>query len=37
LAIQHLAPQLEINVGYGVGLTHASLGRFFKSTIGWIF
>jgi hypothetical protein len=33
----HLAPQLEINAGYGVGLTHASLGRFFKSTIGWIF
>jgi hypothetical protein len=33
----HLAPQLEINAGYGIGLTHASLGRFFKSTIGWIF
>jgi hypothetical protein len=33
----HLAPQLEINAGYGVGVTKASLGRFFKSTIGWIF
>ena len=33
----HLAPQLEINTGYGVGLTNASLGRFFKGTIGWIF
>jgi hypothetical protein len=33
----HLAPQLEFNAGYGVGLTNASLGRFFKGTIGWLF
>jgi len=33
----HPAPELEINAGYGVGVTNASLGRLFKSTIGWIF
>ena len=33
----HLAPQLEINAGYGIGVTNASNGSFFKSTIGWIF
>ena len=33
----HLAPQLEMNAGYGVGVTNASLGRFFKGTIGWVF
>ncbi|HVB80167.1 MAG TPA: hypothetical protein VNE82_09535 [Candidatus Binataceae bacterium] len=33
----HLAPRLEINAGYGVGVTNASLGRFFKATVGWIF
>lgn len=33
----YLAPQLEINAGYGVGVTNASLGRFFKGTVGWLF
>ncbi len=33
----YLVPQLEFNFGYGVGLTSAWRGRFFKGTIGWLF
>jgi hypothetical protein len=32
-----LAPQLELNLGVGIGVTRASNGAFLKSIIGWTF
>lgn len=32
-----LLPQLELNVGVGIGVTRASNGTFLKSIIGWTF
>jgi hypothetical protein len=32
----YVVPQLEFNFGYGVGLTSAWRGRFFKGTVGWL-
>ncbi len=33
----YLLSQLELNFGYGVGLTSEQRGRFFKGTAGWLF
>ncbi len=30
-------PQLELNIGVGIGLTRASNGTFVKTIIGWTF
>jgi hypothetical protein len=30
-------PQLELNIGVGIGMTHASNGTFVKTIIGWTF
>jgi hypothetical protein len=33
----YLLPRLELNLGVGLGLTHASNGVFVKSIVGWAF
>ncbi|MBF6560726.1 MAG: hypothetical protein IVW56_10570 [Candidatus Binataceae bacterium] len=33
----YLTPPLELNLGVGVGVTHAYSGDFVKTTVGWIF
>jgi hypothetical protein len=33
----HFIPQLELNLGVGIGLTRASNGIFLKSIVGWTF
>jgi hypothetical protein len=33
----YLLPQLELNLGVGIGLTAASNGIFLKSIVGWTF
>jgi hypothetical protein len=33
----HLIPQLELNLGVGIGVTRASNGVFLKSIVGWTF
>ena len=33
----HLLPQLELNLGVGIGLTRTSNGLFLKSIVGWTF
>jgi hypothetical protein len=33
----HFIPQLELNLGVGIGLTRASNGVFLKSIVGWTF
>ncbi|HZO80269.1 MAG TPA: hypothetical protein VFB33_01120 [Candidatus Binataceae bacterium] len=33
----HLIPRLELNFGFGIGLTSQQRGRFFKGTAGWLF
>ena len=33
----YFLPQLELNLGVGVGLTNASDGVFIKSIVGWTF
>ncbi len=33
----HFLEQLELNVGVGIGLTHASNGTFVKGIVGWTF
>ncbi|MGC2277029.1 MAG: hypothetical protein WA571_13530 [Candidatus Binatus sp.] len=33
----YLLPQLELNLGVGIGLTRASNGIFLKSIVGWTF
>ena len=33
----HLADQLELNLGVGIGVTRSSNGAFFKSIVGWTF
>ena len=33
----HFLPQLELNLGLGVGLTNSSDGVFIESIVGWTF
>ena len=33
----YLIPQLELNLGVGIGVTRASNGVFLKSIVGWTF
>jgi hypothetical protein len=33
----HFLPQLELNLGVGLGVTRASNGAFVKSIVGWGF
>jgi hypothetical protein len=33
----HFLPQLELNLGVGIGVTRASNGIFLKSIVGWEF